>query len=82
LYEGCRGDEQRRGALMGSQDFSNPHGWPIGVRVVQGGGCKSGDADCFCAERTGLDPGQLWAVVDIYDIDFFDEGDPRPRVIA
>lgn len=62
-------------------DFSS-RGWLIGVRVTKGGGCRSGDTDCFCAERTGCDPAGRWAVVDIYGIDAFDEGDTRPRVIA
>jgi hypothetical protein len=63
-------------------DFSNAHGWALGVRVVKGGGCKSGDPDCFCSERTGIDAGELWAVVNVYDIDCFDEDDTRPPVIA
>lgn len=62
-------------------DFSS-RGWPIGVRVVQGGGCKSDDPDCFCAERLGRDPAELWAVVDVFDIDAFDADDTRPRVLA
>lgn len=63
------------------QDFSNPHGWPIGVRVVKGGGCRSGDPNCICAEETGIDPGELWAIVDVYQTDTFGDGN-RPLVIG
>lgn len=63
-------------------NFKNPHGWPIGMRVVKGGGCQSGDSRCICAEETGIDPDELWAVIDIYSIDDFSCGHTRPIVLC